>query len=262
MNRLLNLAFSLIVVLVAITSQSATANNTVTATVNKTWVEHNVVQNGMKGMRIHADFNVYNAKGKEGYAYVFITDSEGDFVKGKGSASCTKQGSVYVYQKLTPYYDNTIYNDLQLFFPLEHISMKPGEHNYNCIVYISFNDEYIANGENLSFVGTGSNVNNYVPHAPTGGLLIDQTWVDPSLTGPIINSSGGSTGGTIDNYQYRNPGIKTKCPICNGTGRCDRCGGDGNRIIDLGIRGNRINECGSCRGSGRCHQCHGRGYIR
>ena len=82
--------------------------------------------------------------------------------------------------------------------------------------------------------------------------------VIPSMPSSINNSSG-STGG---NYEYRNPATKTKCPICNGTGRCDRCGGDGNRIIDLGIRGNRISECGVCRGSGRCHQCHGSGYIR
>lgn len=161
------------VVLIAITSQSTTANNLITATVNKTSVEHNVVQNGMIGMRIHANFNVYNAKGKEGEICVFITDSEGNFVKGKGYASCTKEGSVYVYQKLTPYYDNTIYNDLQLFFPLEHISLKPGKHDYNCIVYIYFNDEYIAKGENLSFVGTSGsgNIHNYVPHVPTGGCL-------------------------------------------------------------------------------------------
>lgn len=124
-------------------------------------------------------------------------------------------------------------------------------------------DKRWADSHEIAYIGGGYNGSNYVNNnVNTSGLLIDKTWVDPSLTGPIINSSGGSTGGTIDNYQYRNPGTKTKCPICNGTGRCDRCGGDGNRIIDLGIRGNRINECGSCRGSGRCNQCHGRGYIR
>ena len=118
---------------------------------------------------------------------------------------------------------------------------------------------------NIVYLGGGYNGTNYVNNndvrynVNTSGLLIDQTWVDPSLTGPIINSSGGSTGG---NYHYTNPGTKTKCPICNGTGRCDRCGGTGQRVVDLGIRGNKINQCGVCHGTGRCHQCHGRGYIR
>lgn len=132
----------------------------ITAKVNSSRIEHDIMQDGKKGMKIHANFNVYNAKGKEGYAYVFITDSEGKYVKGKGDATCTTDGSVFVKKTLTPSYDNSLYEDLQFFFPLEHISMKPGKHNYNCIVYINFNDKYIANGENLSFVGTSGNENN------------------------------------------------------------------------------------------------------
>lgn len=139
---------------------SGNENKELSAKVNSSRIEHDIVQDGKKGMKIHANFNVYNAKGKTGYAYVFITDSEGKYVKGKGEASCTTDGSVYVKRELTPAYDNTIYKDFQFFFPLEHISMKPGKHNYNCIVYINFNDKYIANGENLSFVGTSGGVNN------------------------------------------------------------------------------------------------------
>lgn len=135
-------------------------NKEVTAKVNSSRIEHDIVQDGKKGMKIHANFNVYNAKGKEGYAYVFITDSEGKYVKGKGDATCTTDGSVFVKRKLTPSYDNSLYEDLQFFFPLDHISMKQGKHNYNCIVYINFNDKYIANGENLSFVGTSGDYNN------------------------------------------------------------------------------------------------------
>ena len=147
-------------------------------------------------------------------------------------------------------------------------NVRGQNYNVNPLDVSGYIDKRWAENHQIAYIGGGYNGSNYVNNndvrynVNTSGLLVDKTWVDPSLTGPIINSSGGSTGGAIDNYQYRNPGTKTKCPICNGTGRCDRCGGDGNRIIDLGIRGNRINECGSCRGSGRCHQCHGRGYIR
>ncbi len=139
---------------------SGNENKELSAKVNSSRIEHDIVQDGKKGMRIHANFNVYNAKGKEGYAYVFITDSLGNFVKGKGDATCTTDGSVFVKREITPSYENTIYKDFQFFFPLEHISMKPGKHNYNCIVYINFNNKYIANGENLSFVGTSGGVNN------------------------------------------------------------------------------------------------------
>ena len=34
--------------------------------VNNKWLEHDVTQNGVKGMKIHVDFNVKNMKGKQG----------------------------------------------------------------------------------------------------------------------------------------------------------------------------------------------------
>ena len=125
-----------------------------------------------------------------------------------------------------------------------------------------FDDKGVLNVEAMGFVYVYKR--STPPKGVTTSSFIKEdspAYVPPTIPSmpSSINNSSGSTGG---NYEYRNPATKTKCPICNGTGRCDRCGGDGNRIIDLGIRGNRINECGSCRGSGRCNQCHGRGYIR
>ena len=142
------------------------------------------------------------------------------------------------------------------------------ERGQNYVVNPSDVSDYIdkrwADSHEIAYIGGWYNGSNYVNHnAPvyqSSGLLIDQTSVDPSLLGPTYNYSGGnSTGG---NYHYTNPGTSYRCPICSGTGMCDRCGGTGQRVVDLGIRGNKINQCGVCHGTGRCHQCHGKGKIR
>ena len=122
-----------------------------------------------------------------------------------------------------------------------------------------FDDKGVLNVEAMGMVFV------YKRSTPPQGVTTSSFISQPSsnyIAPAPMPTNNYNTGGTVDNYQYSNPATKTRCPICNGTGRCSHCGGDGNRIIDLGIRGNRISECGICRGSGRCHQCYGRGYIR
>ena len=45
-----------------------------------------------------------------------------------------------------------------------------------------------------------------------------------------------------------------KCGACDGTGKCNRCGGSG-WAIDWDL------ECDKCHGSGDCQTCGGTGYI-
>lgn len=44
------------------------------------------------------------------------------------------------------------------------------------------------------------------------------------------------------------------CGTCDGTGKCNRCGGDGWEIW-------QIDKCDKCDGTGDCQTCDGSGYI-
>jgi DnaJ-class molecular chaperone len=43
------------------------------------------------------------------------------------------------------------------------------------------------------------------------------------------------------------------CSVCDGTGKCQNCGGDGKVALLL--------TCSVCKGTGKCQNCNGTGYA-
>ena len=57
-------------------------------------------------------------------------------------------------------------------------------------------------------------------------------------------------------------GDSTACPFCNGTGRCNRCDGRGERADRKRLfRRKQTVVCGACHGSGKCELCQGQGKL-
>jgi hypothetical protein len=52
--------------------------------------------------------------------------------------------------------------------------------------------------------------------------------------------------------------IERECPDCEGSGKCPRCGGDGERDTDFR---DRTIPCTTCRGTGKCVRCGGAGFL-
>jgi hypothetical protein len=69
----------------------------------------------------------------------------------------------------------------------------------------------------------------------------------------------------IDNYLQRcdtcdGAGyIDIDCNVCGGSGKCVRCGGDGERDTDFR---DRTIPCTTCRGTGKCVKCAGEGTLK
>lgn len=52
------------------------------------------------------------------------------------------------------------------------------------------------------------------------------------------------------------------CPFCGGSGRCERCGGSGTRIVRKHWpRHDQTPTCTVCDGSGECQLCRGKGTL-
>jgi hypothetical protein len=49
------------------------------------------------------------------------------------------------------------------------------------------------------------------------------------------------------------------CVVCDGTGNCETCEGEGEHECETCSCGNS-HECGACDGSGKCEDCGGTGY--
>lgn len=96
------------------------------ASIEKVWVDHNVYENGSKGMRIHVKFNIYNLKSKQCNAAAYFYTESGNALKDKNQSYRTTSGEVSCGEDFKPGYENTLYSDFKLFMPYSelHVNYK------------------------------------------------------------------------------------------------------------------------------------------
>ena len=110
---------------------------------HQVWVDHNIEQNGRKGMRIHVKFDVDNVKDVSCRATAYFYFSSGSKLKSKSNSSYnTSNGYVCVGKGFTPTYEGAIYEDFVLFMPYGELNMADGEHSLK--FYIAL---YIEGGD-------------------------------------------------------------------------------------------------------------------
>lgn len=100
------------------------------ATINDITVEHNVYQNGQKGMKIHVKFDAYNVKDHSIKVCVFFAHKNGEDVSGiSGSGYVTTDGKATVQTSSTATYTNSTWDDFTLFMPYASLNMPSGSTN-------------------------------------------------------------------------------------------------------------------------------------
>jgi len=113
---------------------SATDSNKLTtpsATFDKLWIDYDVYDNGIKGMKIHVKFTTYEMINIDAYlAIYFQTDDENaTWLMDKNSKYNSTDGYVAVYRSIKPQYDPAIYSDLDVFMPYSELDLDPGEYD-------------------------------------------------------------------------------------------------------------------------------------
>lgn len=107
------------------TSSSSSSSSTPSVTFNRVWVDHNVFQGGLKGMKIHLNMNVYNLRSKSCGAIAYFYTESGTALIDKNRSYYTSDGKVSsLMVSFTPGYDNTIYNDLVIFMPYTELDVN------------------------------------------------------------------------------------------------------------------------------------------
>lgn len=93
------------------------------ASIDKVWVDHNVYQNSVKGMKIHVKFNVYNMLGCTGRvsAYFYYDNNQNTPLKDYNQNFRTADGNVSCGKDFTPGYTNCVYEDLEIFMPYNEL---------------------------------------------------------------------------------------------------------------------------------------------
>lgn len=119
-------------------SQKANTN-LITGSIERVWVEHNVIQYvgllPQKGMRIHVKFTVNNMLNKTGNIAAYFNFQNGTKLMDYNMVNRAGDGQVTVQGSFTPNYTNCVYNDYQLFMPYAELHCGSGTS------YLKFNIE-------------------------------------------------------------------------------------------------------------------------
>ena len=101
------------------------------ATFEKLWIDYDVYDDGVKGMKIHVKFTAYDMLNLDAYlAIYFKYDDESDkWLMDKNSKYNSTDGYVAVYRSLKPLYNPAVYNDYDVFMPYSELDLDPGEYD-------------------------------------------------------------------------------------------------------------------------------------
>jgi len=96
-----------------------TATNTSNPRVKFTrmWIDHNVRQGGILGMRVHANITVYNLKDQNIKLAVAVEKRDGSKVFAVNSAYKSTNGQLTAYRKLNTRFVASVYRDAKVFIP-------------------------------------------------------------------------------------------------------------------------------------------------
>lgn len=180
-------------------------------TFKKIWIEHNVMQNGVKGMKVHVAFDISGLKDYRCTAVAFFDQKQGEGIKDKNGKYCTTGGTVCSSVDFCPPYQNTTYSDLAIFIPIEELHLLPGTHTYHTRVFVNpQNRNYIGHSDFIAFEGTVNNTQRENSNMVTCTYCIG--------SGRCNKCNGIGILCAFDVYRT--------CFICQGSGVCPICKGE------------------------------------
>lgn len=140
-------------------------------------VEQNVVEDGVKGIRIYSNFSVYNLKGIQS-DIVFRIQKDGKWLQGSTADYKTTTGDLSARRYLKPDYSATVYDDLAAFLPYSEINLSPGTYDLKLDADVILRDGTIVKHLTLQDL-------RLVIPSPTlkkGSATFSNLWVDYSAT--------------------------------------------------------------------------------
>ena len=105
--------------------------NAASATFDKLWVDYDVTDNGVRGMKIHVKFTAYEMLNTDAYLAIYFQydDEIGKWLKDRNSKFNSTDGYVAVYRSIKPQYNPAVFNDLDVFMPYSELDLDPGEYD-------------------------------------------------------------------------------------------------------------------------------------
>lgn len=149
---------------------------------DRAWVDYDVMEQGVEGMRIHAKFKVYQLKGVASWLKIRFMRPDESFLLDKNGKyyDTTDKEKIAVFKKITPGFDVTEYNDLNVFMPYSELDLPNGTYNLKMDIDLVYDDggDLIQHMTLYDFeYSQGKKTTN---SAPSG--TFKKMWVDYDIT--------------------------------------------------------------------------------
>lgn len=114
----------------------------VTANVKRVWVDYNITQGGVRGMRVHVNFDITGLQGVDSRLVIRIRKVGGDYLTNSGSAYANVNGEFQTEYKMKPGYPTTVYSDASVFIPYDQVIIGRGRWNLEFDIDLAYGDEF------------------------------------------------------------------------------------------------------------------------
>jgi hypothetical protein len=114
--------------------------DSVTAKVTRVWVDYNVSEDGIKGMRLHVNFEVTGLKGIDSLVVARVQKESGDYLLNNSTDYSNDSGQLQTNFIMKPGFDTTVYKDADLFLPYDEIKISKGVWDLKLDIDLSYAD--------------------------------------------------------------------------------------------------------------------------
>ena len=177
----------LFAILCAITTTTkagrAPVNFEPSAKFEKLWVDYDITEDGLKGMRIHVKFTAYGMKNMDSYLAIYYLDDDEYPLKDNNDKFESTTGDVALYKSIKPGYDPAVYDDMQLFMPYSELDLTPGTYNLTMDVKLIYQQGgVISKLTKYDFEYTKPGGPSAGAPVTSGDATFDKLWVDYDVT--------------------------------------------------------------------------------
>jgi hypothetical protein len=142
------------------------------------WIDYDITEGAVKGMRIHVKFTTYGMKNLPGYLAIYFLDTDRDTtLKDNNNKFNSSSDDVAVYRELTPAYDPADFNDLTVFMPYSELDLPDGKYNLQMDVKLI----YKAGGLIQQLTKKDFEYSQAAPKGSVTGKS-NRVWVDYNIT--------------------------------------------------------------------------------
>lgn len=136
-------------------NSSSYNSNSSSATIARTWVEHNQYFNGQKGMYIHVKFTAYNVYNHKIGPVLHFCYTDGTSLRDTNGEYGDTGGKVSHSQNQIASYKDTSFDDFKLFFPYSELHMVSGCKDQQLMINVDIYDwslsTYLSQTEKIYF---------------------------------------------------------------------------------------------------------------